>query len=333
MILKKVLNISCLYCPVQYLQEGIFFSLIDYRNNYFTSDDPNKIIEFYSGFENREQLLQWMRERPKGVAKIHEIDGDKDIIVVIPTSDFNGKFAKECRENIFKGLYIVFVESGGRGDFYFNFAHNVNVGIKKAMEYNPKWIIVSNDDMCKIDVVSILIEKLKMLDNRNINVVFTKPSNYHSHIVRLAKPNLLFYLYLYISNKNFSIKLLGVTRTNDLKVTYDQVPYDSKISYLFKKGYRFINYESFGIFSSNYIKSFNCELLDETFINAGEDVDLSLKLSLNPEKTATIDYKIGNYIGGTLGNGTQRALRTHAGRIYLNYKWDKIIDDLLVNKD
>ena len=73
--------------------------------------------------------------------------------------------------------------------------------------------------------------------------------------------------------------------------------------------------------------------MDETFINAGEDGELSLKLSLNPEKTATIDYRIGNYLGGTLGNGTQRSLRTHAGRIYLNYKWDKIIDYLLVNKD
>ena len=41
----------------------IFFSLVDYRNNYFTSDDPNKIIEFYNGFENRDQLIQWMKDR------------------------------------------------------------------------------------------------------------------------------------------------------------------------------------------------------------------------------------------------------------------------------
>ena len=47
-----------------------------------------------------------MRERPKGVANIHEFEGDKDIIVVIPTADFNGKYAKECRENIFKGLCL-----------------------------------------------------------------------------------------------------------------------------------------------------------------------------------------------------------------------------------
>ena len=84
---------------------------MDYRNNYFTSNDPDKIIEFYNSFGNRDQLIQWMRERPKGIANIHEVDGDRDVIVVIPTADFNGRYAKECRENIFKGLHIIFVEN------------------------------------------------------------------------------------------------------------------------------------------------------------------------------------------------------------------------------
>ena len=61
-------------------------------------------MEFYKSFENREQLIRWMRERPKGVANIREVEGGKEIIVVIPTADFNGKYARECRENIFKGL-------------------------------------------------------------------------------------------------------------------------------------------------------------------------------------------------------------------------------------
>lgn len=272
-----------------------------------------------------------MRERPKGVPYIHEVDGNKEIIVVIPTADFNGGYAKECRENIFKGLHIIFVESGGPGDFYFNSAHYINVGIKKAMEYDPKWVIYSGDDMYKIDDISVLYKQLTNLNNKNINTVYTKPSNYHSHNVRFAKPNILFYLYFYISSGIYR-NLRGATKLNGLQIEYDQVPYDSKISYLFKKGYKFINYESFGIFSSNYIRSLDCKLLDETFINAGEDVDVSLKLSLNQERLAVIDYKIGNEIGGTLGNGVQRALRTHAGRVYLNYKWEKTIDKILNKK-
>ena len=105
-------------CPVQDGCSVSFFSLVDYRNNYFTSDNPDKILEFYNGFETREQLIRWMKERPKGVSNIHVVEGDKDITVVIPTVDFNGKYAKECRESIFKGLCIIFVESGI--DFYFN---------------------------------------------------------------------------------------------------------------------------------------------------------------------------------------------------------------------
>ena len=99
---RSSLNQSRLFCPITQYFGDLSFSLVDYKNNYFTSNDPNKIIEFYNGFENRDQLIQWMRERPKGVANIHEFEGDKDIIVVIPTADFNGKYAKECRENIFK---------------------------------------------------------------------------------------------------------------------------------------------------------------------------------------------------------------------------------------
>jgi len=104
-----------------------------------------------------------MRERQKGVSYIHEVEESKEIIVVIPTADFNGKYARACREEIFKGLHMVFVESGV-GNFYFNYAHNCNIGIKKALEYNPKWIIVSNDDMYKIDDVTKLEDSLLKID-------------------------------------------------------------------------------------------------------------------------------------------------------------------------
>ena len=165
---NKILNISRLSFPLEFQYDELFFSLVDYRNNYFTSDEPYRIIEFYNGFENRDQLIRWMKERPRGIANIHEVEGDKDIIVVIPTADFNGKYAKECRDNIFKGLHIVFVESGGRGDFYFNSAHNINIGIKKALVYNPQWIVFSSDDMYKIDDISVLVSELKRLDYSQI---------------------------------------------------------------------------------------------------------------------------------------------------------------------
>jgi len=147
---------SKLRCAVQWDLPNLFFSLVDYRNNLFTSNDPKKIMEFYDSFENCDWFIEWMKERPKGASYIYEVEGNKDIIVVIPTADFNGKHARECRENIFKGLHIIFVESGGRDVFYFNHAYNCNLGIKKAMEYNPKWIVYSNNDMVKEDPIERL---------------------------------------------------------------------------------------------------------------------------------------------------------------------------------
>jgi hypothetical protein len=167
------------------------------KNNYFISNDPKKIIEFYESFDDRDELIEWIKERPKGNCEIREVNGEKDIIVVIPTTDFDGEYARNCREEIFKGLHIVFVVSG-KNNYYFNHAHNCSVGTKKALEYNPKWIIVSNDDMYKIDDVNLLIRKLNDVDENEYDIVFIEPSKYHSVPSSLGKERLtkkiLFYL-------------------------------------------------------------------------------------------------------------------------------------------
>ena len=177
---KNKIRSNLLQCPLDNNDE-LFFTLMDYFNNLFMSNAPKDILRFYDYFDNRDQLIKWMKERPKGNYRIVEFNkDDNDIIVVIPTMDVNGKLAKACREEIFKGLHIIFVESG-IGNYYFNYAHNCNAGIKKAMEYNPKWIIVSNDDMDKIDDVDALKNELSQLDNTSVQIVFVSSTNYHSY--------------------------------------------------------------------------------------------------------------------------------------------------------
>jgi hypothetical protein len=323
-MIKMIIASSRKKCPFYHTDDPPFVSLADYRNNYFTSDDPYKIIEFYNGFENRDQLIQWMKERPKGVANIHEVDGDRDIIVVIPTADFNGKYAKECRENIFKGLHIVFVESGEIPDPYFNGAHNVNIGIKKAMEYNPKWVVFSNDDMIKMDSVNILKDQLMVLDNKEYDVVFTKPSNYHSSWMKISRRNSFYNIYYSIANKQYSRFSIGTFEK--FRIKYFMSPITGKFSKLFKIGYEYLEIQDFGIYSSRWISENGEQVYDETFINGAEDTDLSLKFSFNKERIAIIDYKIGDLIGSTIKNGSERALRSIAGMTYLNYKWTLTLD-------
>ncbi len=315
-------NKSRLYCTIDRNERGIFFSLVDYRNNYFISDNPDKIIEFYNSFENRDQLIQWMKERPKGICTIHEVEGDKDVIVVIPAADFNGKYAKECRENTFKGLHMVFVESGV-GNYYFNYAHNCNVGIKKAMEYNPKWIVISNDDMYKIDEVEVLRKELLSLKEEEIDVVFTKTSMYHSRDVIFSRRTLIRRLILTLLSKTDRLRL-KLERRYSIEIIVGSTSGFVKFIY---KPLLVVKYTgSFGIFSFKFLAESHGELFDEVYLNGSEDLDLALRIHSYKNKKTEIDYSIGDIIGGTIGSyNSIRRIRGFLNDCYFNYKFSGLI--------
>ncbi|MEM3192705.1 MAG: hypothetical protein QW292_11625 [Candidatus Parvarchaeota archaeon] len=302
---------------------NIFFSTTWCRDKLFTSENPNDILKFYDTFSNRDELIQWMKERPKGRAEIIEVEGDKEIIVVIPTADFNGKYAKECRENIFKGLHTVFVESGFPKDPYFNYAHNCNVGIKKAIEYNPKWIVISNDDMIKIDDVEILKNNLESIDSKAVGVVFTDPSEYHSVRSKLTRRNWFTKKYLMFKNKTYgkTINLL----LDKFHVDVTIVKNSGFRKYFTEKGFSYVDLIGFFVLSNDFAKV-NMPLFDENFINEGEDSDFSLRIATNKITSTQIEYKIGDMVGSTLGRGHDRALRGIAGVTYFDYKWKKLIE-------
>jgi hypothetical protein len=309
---KSVLN--CSNIP-------LFFSLVDYRNNYFTSNEPERIIEFYNGFENRDQLIQWMKERPKGVANIHEVDGDRDIIVVIPTADFNGKYARECRDNIFKGLHIVFVESGEIPDPYFNYAHNCNVGIRKAMEYNPKWVVVSNDDMGYVDSPTKLRMELDKVDDAQ-DIVFCNETIYHSYKTWISRIRPIYFLRMKFSKNAYYARLLKAFSIEYATVGENKRSLSIRLynDGYFKNIFWIRQIGSFGIFSSKYISRANVNVFDETYINHMEDLDLSLRIFVVKTKFAFIDYNIRDIIGGTIGNEYQRKLRSIASQAYFQHK-------------
>jgi len=324
---------NLLQCPLDN-NDKLFFTLMDYLNNLFTSKDPKDILRFYDFFDNRDQLIKWMKERPKSNYRIVEFNNDKnDIIVVIPTVDVNGKFAKVCRNEIFNELHIIFVESG-IGNYYFNYAHNCNAGIKKAMEYNPKWIVLSNDDMYKIDDVEVLINELSKLDNKKVDIVFPFPEkgDWYSIPLFLGKKTWRYEIYRYIRGKEFA-KLY-----RKFEVDYFTAYYNHKFQLVFKKilelvfkkipNTDFVNIGDIGIFSSNYTKKFE-NIFDDTYINDTEDVDFSFRSKLKNANTKYIKYKIGEIGGATLGTNIARGLRNVASKAYFNYKYADILNDLI----
>ncbi|MEM3829048.1 MAG: hypothetical protein QXP36_07540 [Conexivisphaerales archaeon] len=267
-----------------------------------------------------------MKERPKGRAEIIEVEGDKEIIVVIPTADFNGKYAKECRENIFKGVHIIFVESGYPRDPYFNYAHSCNIGIKKAMEYNPKWIVISGDDVIKVDELEILRKELYDLDPHVYDYVACTPTTYHSQTDIIAKKNQFYSLYMLFRHRTEGMEIIKIVKK--FKAEYLRIQ-DKKIYSLFADTKcRIIENGDFGIYSNNFLKNLDGQLFDETFINAWEETELAMRIFVEKRKIARIKFALSEHFGTSLGTGYARTLRDLAGQTYFDHKWSSFLGEI-----
>lgn len=316
-------KISKLKCDSLKSNQRVFFSLVDYRNNYYSNSDPKKIKEFYDGLENRNQLIQWMKERPMGVNNIFEIEGEKtkDIIVVIPTADYYGIYAKQCRDNIFKGLHIIFVESGR--DYYFNYAHNCNLGVKRALKYDPKWIVVSNDDMVKIDDVEVLIKELSKLNHEKLKTVFTGESSYHSYNTSVGTRRRFIghigYLVYYLIQGKLR-EFLGIEKIlKKYHVSLHQGPRNPVLSKLFlKERHTFVMGSCFSIFSKKWCEEVEGNIYNECYINGVEDWEQSIILTKNTQDYSFIDYKVGDLVGKTMPGDCRRSLRDVSNLVYFN---------------
>lgn len=316
-----ILNQTRLSCKIESGNGDMFFSLMENLNNLFVSNNPDDIIEFYSKFEDREALVTWMMERPNGRYDIHEIEGDKDVIVVMTTADYNGDYAKRCREDIYKGLHMVFVESGGRGDYYINCGRNMNIGVRKAMSYNPKWIILSGDDMYKIDDISVLKSEVAKYDPNKIDTLYLNPPGiYHSAPGYIGRPGLLYELAILTKDKykrtNWAIR----KRFQANKYVCGRKSESNKYLYGGKQDLILTN--DFVVLSSKFLESEGGVPYDDPYICGADDDDLALRLRKR-NRFDFINYQIGSIISGTLGVTISRSLRHAASQIYFNYKIDK----------
>lgn len=324
----------------------------------YYSNDPRNVLRFYEMFDSAEELIDWMKRRPKADVNIYEVEGDTDIVIVIPTANVNSDYAK-MDLNIYKGFQIIFCESSGR---YFNYAHSINICVKEAMKYNPEWVIFSNDDVYKIDEPYILRNELKKLDYKVVSAILPSDRNYQFHYneLRILKPTFIkgyrsFFLgslsLLYgeifrKSTKNIDISLILLLaraqiyynkllrRFNlpyvDLRVVDKKLTYKIRqiIENLFNE---YINtfiikkFGDFGGFSRTFLNKNNSVIFDETFINGVENYDLSFKLMIEKVPVKVIRYRKGSYKGRSLGvginnMGISRNFRNFANYVYFTYK-------------
>ena len=313
-----------------------FLSTTWCRDRLFTSEDHGSILRFYDTFRSRDDIIEWMIERPKGRTEIIEVEGDKEEIVVISTADYEGRFSRECRENIFKGMHIIFVESGSPKDPYFNYSHSCNVGIKAALKYNPRWIVLSNDDMVKIDGPDVLLKELRKKDPERLSSLFTRPTGYHSFPICIGVPRSVIgrtveYFYL-LSRRNMNTGIF--IKTGKLSRKFGARWVFASRSEIFKRlFYRetrcYILTSDFSIFSGRWAKSIDGDAFDEAYINGVEDWELSLRICRDRTSYDFIDYEIGDLTGSSIGDyWGSRNLREVANMVYFD---DKISNMLAGN--
>ncbi len=285
---------------------------LDELNSLFTSKNVEDVIKFYDHFDTPEQLIDWMKNRPSAPMKIYEVEGEKDIVVVIPTADHNGKLAKNCVENIFKGQQIIFVESNGP---FFNYARSCNFGLKYALKYNPKWIVLSNDDITRIGSTKLLKDKLFNVAGDIISVKATNTGHFYDYY--FVKSTFFFKIFNSLKRRHISHIL------SKFEVLYFGRTYRHKFfdRLLYKKIAAIPLNSAFLVFSQEFLSSKNGFVFDEISINSCED--LLIWLENSTVKLVPIDLPIEDIVGSSLGNSYVRLLRDFNGLIYFNYEYKK----------
>ena len=259
------------------------------------------------------------------VMRIYSHHGFNDFVI---TLGYKGDSIKqyfqreESEKEIFKGQQIVFVESGGRDDPYFNYARNCNIGLRYALRYKPRWIVLSNDDMYKIDEIQNLKKELGKLNRGGPQILFSADSE-----VLLTKDSILSRLF-YLVNKSYwrYYKLTKKFKVKYFTLSFDYNSFSSKFKKVYlnltrKKIERFNLMGAFSVFRGD-LKLLD-KLFDETYINGVEDVDLSLLIK-KEYRYAKLKYQCGSIGKGALGGGNARSLRSLIGEAYLNYKLNKM---------
>ena len=242
--------------------------------------------------------------------KTQEVEGDKYAVVVIPTKDAEGKWAKTDLE-IFKGLHMVFVVND-KGTF--NYAQAINYGVAKALRHSPKWIIISNDDVYGIDAISKLIGELRQ--SESYDTLFFPNSTTYSNKVVIAKPRV----------QRIIRKLRGGWRA-EYQGIMDKLGIDYEVLDLKNRGFVYANIlynivinipnhqGCFIVLNTDYIRNeLEGRVFDETFYNGHEDTALAFKLA--KAKCKNSNFNIGNEVGGSLGIGVDRIFWELANEAY-----------------
>ena len=289
----------------------------------WSSKNPSELSDFFQEIRMPDEIERFMsgRQRNEVNIEIYSKSRDESIILVVPTQDYEGKNATAMK-NAFPDKTIVFVESSGK---FFNYAHSCNSGIQKALEFEPEWIIISNDD---INLDNFPEALFKSITNKK-DAYFLLPANAGtvSIIINNFLTNSLISLAALLTGKLNQFKAqMRIAFKRELRhCLLNIVISQSLLQRLTKTLSRKVkkDFQMCGYFMIGRAELFRKYQFDETFINDIEDVDLMLRIIESGVKIDKIDFKV-EQIGGDSFRHVQtnemRGIRDLANKIHLGVK-------------
>ena len=275
----------------------------------YYSEKLEDIIKFYYCFDDEDELIRWMKNRPSAEINVYEKEGNSEVIFVVPTANINDELTINFKNSI-KDYHAIFVESSGK---YFNFARSVNRGIRIALRYNPKWIIVSNNDIIFRDDINLLVNRLLNTDNKNIDAVIGSGGNITYNLCRFTFLSKLLKWSKYREKWNifrkYQVKYIYFAYNPIYNLICESVVKVSNLAFL----------GEFIIISTSYIQRNNGILFDETYINGVEDIELFLNI-FQRRSFSTVRFNIYHIGGASMKANEKRILRDKINYIYFNYK-------------
>ena len=263
-------------------------------------------------------------------------DQDKSTIVVVPTMDTNGPLASTVNK-LYDPIPVVFVESSGE---YFNYSRSVNRGIRFALEHNPDWIIVSNDDMFRIDPSKKLLTGLECDKGHDyvmgVRVTNAGPSSGLTYIIPLSAISLPLLVQKSLKGRYaLAAGLSSLRHLADNHAKYTLLDAGSlvrtprslvrrlvaaAVSFHYPP---FYNVFDFAAFRSATLR---LERFDETYINGFEDFDMSIRLAMH-YSVGLVDFRIGSLPHTSLGRSSPLSSLDLRGTYNLAYLNTKLFSD------
>ena len=248
------------------------------------------------------------------------IDGDRHSIVVVPTanlvSPLFSRFVESIRCNTDPVPAIVAVESSGSE---FRFASSMNTGIKEAMKFSPKYLVLSNDDITftkgwlpslvssfdSVEQLGCAIPKIIVPNGSKIEGITFVRQWSEVLLLKVSYPFLPNIVRQEIISR---ITELGSTVRKRLTAELENLTPSSR------RGLIAVS-QPLSVFPSSILKSLN--MFDEEFLNGEEDFDLSIRLYSIGLKAAVQLNSIGMHESSVTGGRgwTQPTLHYNA---YLN---------------